>query len=46
MFGSDGPGGGAGEDIREMAKQVMALDLSDDEKELILAGNARAFLGL
>ena len=46
MFGSDGPGGGAGEDIREMAAQVMALDLTDDEKELILAGNARAFLGL
>ena len=32
--------------IREMAAQVMALDLTDDEKEQILAGNARAFLGL
>ena len=46
MYGSDGPGVGAGEDIREMAAQVMALDLTDDEKEQILAGNARTFLGL
>ena len=29
-----------------MAAQVMALDLTDREKELILADNARAFLRL
>ena len=29
-----------------MAAQVMALDPTDDEKEQVLAGNARTFLGL
>ena len=29
-----------------MVAQVMALDPTDDEKEQILAGNARAFVGL
>ena len=46
MFGSDGPGGGRGEDILEAAGEIMRLNLTDAEKELILAGNARRFLGL
>ena len=44
LFGSDGPGGGAGQDILHAAAQVMALEFTDDEKEAILAGNAKRFL--
>ena len=46
MFGSDGPGGGRGEDILEAAGEVMRLALTDAEKEQILAGNAKRFFGL
>lgn len=45
MFGTDAPGRGD-VDILDRAAQVMALPLSDDEKQMILCGNARQFLGL
>jgi predicted TIM-barrel fold metal-dependent hydrolase len=44
LFGSDGPGGGHGVDIREAAGQIVALPFTDEEKEQILASNARRFL--
>ena len=43
MFGSDGPPVG---DIFAAAQQVMELDMTIEEKEKILAKNARQFLGL
>jgi len=46
LFGSDGPGGGHGVDIREAASQITALDFTEDEKHAILNGNAKRFLGL
>ncbi len=46
LFGSDGPGTGRGEDVLEAAGEVMRLALTDAEKEQILAGNAKRFLGL
>ena len=46
FFGSDGPGTGRGEDILEAAGEVMGLAITDEEKEQILAGNAKRFLGL
>lgn len=46
MFGSDGPGTGRGEDILEAAGEIMRLALTDVEKEQILSGNAKRFLGL
>ena len=42
LFGSDGPG----LDPMDTARQVVALDLTDGEKERIFSRNARAFLGL
>lgn len=46
IFGTDAPHRGVGRDILECAKQVMALPMTDEEKEKILAGNAKQFLGL
>ena len=43
MFGSDGPPVG---DIFALATQIMELDMTLEEREKILAKNARAFLGL
>lgn len=42
MFGSDAPGG----DVRSQIRTFMGIDLTDAEKERILAKNARAFMGL
>lgn len=44
LFASDAPGGGV--DIVDLAAQILRLDLSDDEKEQILAGNTRRLLDL
>ncbi len=44
FFGSDGPGGC--EDIVDAAAQVTALDFTEDEKRMILAGNAKRFFGV
>ncbi len=42
MFASDG----TGHRIPGMAEQLMALELSDEEKRLIFSGNAKRILGL
>src|SRR5262249_1853220 len=44
LFGSDGPGRST--EILDSAAQVLQLELTDDEKEAILAGNARRYFGL
>jgi predicted TIM-barrel fold metal-dependent hydrolase len=45
LFGTDAPGRGD-LDILERAGQIVALPLQDGEKEMILSGNAKRFLGL
>ncbi|MEX2445740.1 MAG: amidohydrolase family protein [Dehalococcoidia bacterium] len=42
MFGTDGPGA----DVRACIRQIMGLDLTDEEKEDILAKNARRFMDM
>ena len=42
LFGSDAPWSRAGDEIRA----IRSLDLTEEEKELILGGNARRILGL
>jgi predicted TIM-barrel fold metal-dependent hydrolase len=44
LFASDAPGGGV--DVVDLASQILRLDLTDDEKERILAGNAKQLLDL
>ncbi|MEX2446660.1 MAG: amidohydrolase family protein [Dehalococcoidia bacterium] len=46
LFGTDAPSGGAGRDILDCANQVIGLELTEAEKEQILSGNAKQFLGL
>lgn len=46
LFGSDGPGAGHGHDILDAAAQVAELPFTEEEKVMILSGNARRFLGL
>jgi uncharacterized protein len=45
LFGSDGPGRGD-VDILDAAAQIAALPFTEAEKEMILSGNAKRFLGL
>ena len=45
MFGTDAPGHGD-LDVLDRASQVLALPLEESEKEAILSGNAKQFLGL
>ena len=42
MFGTDAPG----TEVRSYVRTIMGLDLTDAEKENILAKNARRFIGL
>jgi uncharacterized protein len=45
MFGTDAPGHGD-LDVADRAAQILALPISDGEKEAILSANAKQFLGL
>ncbi len=43
LYGSDAP---PAPDVMQGAYQVMSMAFTDDEKEQILSGNAKRFLGL